>query len=332
MLHLHTRIDFDEVELARVNIHQELDGACTFIVHVGADLAAELTDRFALRFGQIGCWCPFYHFLVAPLDGAVALKQMIDRTMLVAENLHFNMVGAQDHLFEITFAIAKSGHSLAPSFENFLCQLIGIINSAHPAPAATPRGFEHQRITNLRCLLFDKIKIIAQHLCRWNNRNTCRHRHAPRTRLVSQRPHRLRLRADEHNASGIAGFYKIGILGEKSIPRMDRISTRLLGHTNNFWNAEISSNWRHTFANLIGLVRFKPVQRKFIFLGINRNRALAQLGCCPHHPNGDFTAIGNEYLPKVYHFFHQYYLSRTTFCRCTPRPSMPTNILSPGFK
>ena len=50
VFHLHARVHLDEVELAGLHIHQEFDRARAFIVHMGADLAAQLANLFALRF------------------------------------------------------------------------------------------------------------------------------------------------------------------------------------------------------------------------------------------------------------------------------------------
>ena len=138
MLHLHTRIDFDEVESAAFHIHQEFDSTGAFIVHMGADFLAEVAQFFALRRRQIGGRRTLHHFLVAPLHRAIALPQVVHLAVLVAEDLHLHMAGAQDHLFEITFAIAKGGFGFAPAFPNFLFQFIGPLDGAHAASAAAP--------------------------------------------------------------------------------------------------------------------------------------------------------------------------------------------------
>ena len=69
---LHAGVDLDEIELAVVHIHQELDGAGAFVIHMGADLAAQLADLRALLIAEIGGRRALHHLLVAALDRAVA--------------------------------------------------------------------------------------------------------------------------------------------------------------------------------------------------------------------------------------------------------------------
>ena len=71
---LHAGVDLDEVELAVVHIHQEFDGAGAFVIHMGADFAAQFADLRALLIAEIGGRRALHHLLVAALDRAVALE------------------------------------------------------------------------------------------------------------------------------------------------------------------------------------------------------------------------------------------------------------------
>ena len=107
MLDLNPRIDLDEVEAPRIHVHEELDRAGAFVTHVGADTAAQVADFGALVGIEVGGRRPFHHFLVSPLHRAVALIEVIDRAILVAEDLHLDMARPLDHLLEIALAIAE---------------------------------------------------------------------------------------------------------------------------------------------------------------------------------------------------------------------------------
>ena len=61
--------------------------------------------------------------LVAALHGAVALKQVIHAHRGVAEDLHLDVAGADDHLFKVALAIAKGGFGLAAAFEHLFLSL-----------------------------------------------------------------------------------------------------------------------------------------------------------------------------------------------------------------
>ena len=78
MLDLHARVHLDEIKLSAVHIHQELNGAGAFIIHMGADLLAQIANLSALGFGQIGGRRALDDFLVAALNRAIALTEMIN--------------------------------------------------------------------------------------------------------------------------------------------------------------------------------------------------------------------------------------------------------------
>jgi hypothetical protein len=106
---LHAGVHLDEVELLGVHIHQELDRARAFVVDVGTDALGHLADVFALLLGQVGRRGAFHDLLVPPLHGAVAFPQVPDVALLVAKDLHLDMAGALDHLFQIALAVAEGG-------------------------------------------------------------------------------------------------------------------------------------------------------------------------------------------------------------------------------
>ncbi len=44
----------------------------------------------------------------------------------------------------------------------------------------------------------------------------------------------------------------------------------------------------------IGLIGLETVQRKAVFIGIDRDGAEAQFRCRPENADGDFASVGNE--------------------------------------
>ena len=75
---------------------------------------------------------------MAALDGAVALEEMNDIAVAVAENLHFDMAGALDQLFEIDLVIAESGHGFALGLGEIALERGVVGDDAHAASAAAP--------------------------------------------------------------------------------------------------------------------------------------------------------------------------------------------------
>ena len=301
VFNLDAGIHLDEVEFLIVHIHQEFDGARTFILHMGADLPGHFANIGALGFGQIGGRGAFHNLLVAPLHGAITLPQVPDIALLVAKDLHLDVAGAQDHLFQIPLAIAKGGFGLAAAFADFQFQLVFRQDRAHAAPAAAPRGLEHQGIANLGCLPFDGRHVIAQDFGRRNNGHARLNRHAARRCLIAKRTHRFGARADKGDARLIAGLDEIGVFRQEPIAGVNGIRARHLGNPDNLGDRQIGPHRRQPFADQIGLIGFESVQRELVFLGIDRDGFLAHFIGRAHDANGNLATVGDKDLLDIGH-------------------------------
>ena len=293
VFHLHTRVHFDEVELARVHIHEEFDGARAFIVHMGTDFAAQLTNLCALFVGEVWGRGAFNHFLVAALHRTIAFIKVVDIALLVAQDLNLDVTGAGDHFLEIALAIAKSGFGFAAALFDLFFELFGIFNRAHAASAAAPRGFEHERETDLRSFRADRVEIVTQNLGCRDHRYICRDGHFTGGGFVPKRAHGGRFRADKSDARRVTGVNEFRVFGQKPITGMDRIRAAGFRHADDFLNRQIGRHGPHAFANLIGFVRFETVQGQLVLFGIDRNGPFPHFVCRPHHTNSNFAAVGD---------------------------------------
>ena len=301
MLDLDAGVHLDEVESAGFHIHQELDGAGAFVVHMRADLAAKLAEFFALGVRQIGRGRAFHDLLVAALHRAVAFEQMVDIAVAVAEDLHLDVAGAGDHLLEIALAVAEGGLGLAAAFLDLVLELGLGMNGAHAAPAAAPRRLEHQRIADLFGLGANGVHVVAQNLGRRDDRHAGLDRDAPRAGLVAERAHGLCPGADEGDARGVAGIDEAGVLRQKAVARMDRIGPGLLGHADDLWDREIGLDRPQPLADAVGLIGLEAVQPELVLFGEDRDGLLSHLVGRAHDADGDLAAIGDEDLLEFWH-------------------------------
>ena len=113
MLHLQACVHLEEIEILLL-VNQELDGTSICIVrgsrHPNRDLAHTaphlgIDDR-RRRF--------FQHLLMATLQRTLALPQVNRMTMLVGQNLHFNVPRIDDRFFDVHFVIAERALGFAP--------------------------------------------------------------------------------------------------------------------------------------------------------------------------------------------------------------------------
>ena len=310
VFHLNAGVHLDEVELARIHIHQEFDGACAFVVHVFADFLAQITEAFTLRGRQIWGRGAFDDLLVAALYRTVAFPEVINVTLFIAEDLHLDVAGTQNHLFQIAFAIAKGGFGFTATFADFFLELCFVHDRAHAATAATPRCLEHPRVANFGGLHTDNIHVFAQNFGCWNDRNARLHRDLTRAGLIAKFAHGFRFGANKGDAVAITRINEIGVFRQKAVAGVDGVRAGHFGDADHLINREVGGNWAQSLANAVGFVSLKTVKAEFVFFGVDRNGLFPHLVRGPHNADRDFTTVGDQNLFELGH-------SRALLCRCS---------------
>ena len=77
---------------------------------------------------------------------------------------------------------------------------------------------------------------------------------------------------------------------------MDCVHVELLRQRDGALDIEIGADRLARFADTIGLVRLEAVQGEAVLVGVDRDRADAQLMGRAEHADGDFAAIGDQQL------------------------------------
>ena len=75
---------------------------------------------------------------------------------------------------------------------------------------------------------------------------------------------------------------------------MDRVDLRGLRDADDVGDIQVGIDGRAAGADEIALVRLHPMQREAVFLGVDRDRADAELGRGAHHADGDLAAVGDQ--------------------------------------
>ncbi|SPF82041.1 hypothetical protein PRI8871_03869 [Pseudoprimorskyibacter insulae] len=213
--------------------------------------------------------------------------------LLVAKDLHLDVAGADDHLFQISLAVAKGGLGLTTTFQNLFLQLFGAVDRAHAPAAAAPAGLQHQRIADFLGLLRDGVPIVAQNFGRRNDRNPRLNRDFTRAGLVAQLAHGRGLGADKGDARRVASIDKFRVFRQQTIARMNRIRTAFLGHADDLGNAQIRRNRPKPRPNPIRLIRLETVEAKLVLLSVNGNGLLSHLVRSAKDADRNLTTVGN---------------------------------------
>ncbi len=294
VLDLDARIDLDEVELAGIGIHEELDGAGMRVIDAARQLQRRLAERLALLWCQVRRGRPLDHLLIAPLHRAVALEQMHQIAVLVAENLHFDVAGADDHLLQIDLVVAESCRRFPAGDFDGRRQLSLAVDGAHAAAAATPTGFQHQRIADLGRLFATFVDVVRQGAGGRYHGYTDPLGERAGGNLVAQFAHDFRTRSDEQDAGFAAGFGKVRVFGQEAVARMDGIHLRQLGDADDVVDIEIGLDGLLAGADQIALVGLGAVQGQAIFVGVDADGTDAQFAGGAHDANGDLGAVGDQ--------------------------------------
>ena len=234
------------------------------------------------------------HLLVAPLHRAVALKKVHQVAMLVADDLHLDVMSAAHQLLQVDLVIAERGAGLAPCGFHLVHQIGLGFDHAHASAASAPTGLEHQRITDLGCERFAGLDFARQRAGGRHHRHAGRHCGVARCDLVAQRHHHFRRWADEDDAGGSAGARKIRVLGQEAIAGMNCIDTGLTCDADHVRNIEIRLKRFFALADHIALVSFEAMQGETIFTRVYRDGANTHFRGGTHDADRDLRAVGDE--------------------------------------
>src|SRR5690606_27782587 len=91
----------------------------------------------------------FDDLLVAALHGAVALAEVRDVALAVGADLHLDVAGVDDGLFQAAGRVADGGGRLAGGGLDGRAQLGGFLDAAHASPAAAGDGLDEDGETDV---------------------------------------------------------------------------------------------------------------------------------------------------------------------------------------
>ena len=138
MFNLNTRVNFNKVEVA-VRGNEEFNRTGAEVINVFHQLngcVADCLAQFGLKRKGRG---NFHQFLVAALYGAVALEQMHNVALRIAQNLNFDMFRAFKVFFKVNFIAAESfiASDLAMLYTVSKSSLLFTMRMPRPPPPLT---------------------------------------------------------------------------------------------------------------------------------------------------------------------------------------------------
>src|SRR5215467_174258 len=303
MLHLDAGIDLDEVELARWLRGPRREPVLRVLgwwwskqeLHRSRVCVADLPRQRHSSLGHASAdlrrnrrrRALFQDFLVAALDGAIALAQMHHVSMMVAQNLDLYMARALDVLFHQQRAVAEGALGLAPGGSQGLLKFSGTADHAHAAAASAERGL-------------DQLGELV--LCRRrNNRHPGFCCQLAGLGLRSHGANHRGARTNKNDAGGFTGGSESRVFGQESVTGMDGVGTRELRGGDDPCAVQVGIPCRRG-ADGNGLVSQADMQCVTIEVRIYSDRGDPHRAAGAQDAHGDLSAVGDQYFGKSLHF------------------------------
>ena len=210
MFNLNTRVNFNKVEVA-VRGNEEFNRTGAEVINVFHQLNGCVADCLAqFGFKRKGRG-NFHQFLVAALYGAVALEQMHNVALRIAQNLNFDMFRAFKVFFKVNFIAAESLHSFGFSHIVYGFQIFVAVYHAHAAPAAAVNGFKHNGKAVRLHKTVNVFNAVNRAVAARNHRNAGKLGLFARINFVAEHNKVFKARADKNNAFFGAAFCKVAV-------------------------------------------------------------------------------------------------------------------------
>ena len=193
--------------------------------------------------------CFFDNLLTPALDGTLPLKEMTRMTVLVGQDLKFDVARRSEPLFQIDAAITEAAQRLLTDRTERVAQRVRISDDAHPDATPTGSRFQHERITNRGGSDQCRGHRIEQPAPR-EHWKTALSRQLPSSHFVTKCSYHRRSRSDKRRTSGGHRFSEVGVLREKTIPRV-HVSGTGFGKDNSTCTVGGGTFWLTTAGNIV---------------------------------------------------------------------------------
>src|SRR5439155_7409173 len=215
--------------------------------------------------------------LVAALHGTLALEEMRDVAVGVAEQLDLDVTRTLDVALAEHAVVAERRLRLAPGGLERLVELAVPAHDAHAAAAPAGRGLDDEREADL-------VRLAGR-----DDGNACLPCDSFGLELVPARAQRVGRRPDPDELSSADGLGEARILREEPVPGMDRVRACLLRSSDVLLREEVARD-------LDRLVRRARVQRALVVGRDDGDGRDSELTARAEDAQRDLAAVGDEQL------------------------------------
>jgi hypothetical protein len=232
---------------------------------------------------------------MSPLHRAVALAEVDDVAVAIAEDLEFDVTGAREVLLHVYVAVAERRQCFRSRELERAREVVGGARDAHPFPAAAGRRIVDHREPDIARERERLIRILDGARRSRNDRDPDVGHRLSRRRLVAHHANLFGGRADERDVRRLAGLGELRVLGKEPVAGMDRVRTGDLGGGDDPRNLEVRvACGRWSDADIV--VREADVQRLTVRFGVDRDRLDTELATRTDDAQRDLAAVRDQDL------------------------------------
>ena len=235
----------------------------------------------------------FDQFLVSSLQRTVTLAQMHDISVLIGQNLYFDMARVFDEFFHIHRTVTKSTQCFGRGGKKSIFHFIFTLYFTHTASAAAGCRFNDHRISHLIGKLSCLFNRFNRTVTAGNDRHTRLFHNIFGFGFVAHQLHYFHIGTDKLDIMVFADFNKILIFTQKTVTGENSITPTHFRCRNNSGDIEITLIGS-VFAYADRSVGILQIERIFVCLGIDGDRLLPHLFDSTYCSQGYFSPVGNQ--------------------------------------
>ena len=293
VFHLDAGVHLDEIVVA-VLVHQEFHRTGRHIAHVLGHFDGVGIEPLSGLLGHAEGGGELHHLLIAPLEGAVALAQVDHIAVLVAQDLHLDVLGLHQILFDKDILVAEGFAGFGFDQLELTAHVVYSVAAAHTAAAAAAGRLEDDGEAEGDRLFHRFIGVPEGHVGAGNGGHAAGVGDGLGGELVAHLGQDLGRGADKGDPGVLAGLGEGGIFRQEPVAGMNGVHVAPLGQVDDGVDVQIGAQRAFVFADQISLVGPGAEEREGVLVGVDGHGVQAQVVACTENSDGDLTAIGDE--------------------------------------
>ena len=298
VLDLDARVHLDEEPLMAVEVVEELHRARVVVADLAGQPGGRVAELLDDVLGQAERRGHLDDLLVAALHRAVALEEVDDVAVAVAEHLHLDVLGPGDVLLEEDRRVAEGALGLALGLVEQARQLRLLLHHAHAAASATEGRLDDEREADLAGGLHRLVAVGDGVVGAGQGGHADALGHGPGGGLVTHHVEQLRARAHEGDARLGAGAGEGRVLAQEPVAGMDGVDPLGLGRRHDALDVQIRGHRALALADQVRFIGLEAVDAEAVLLRVDGHGAQVQFGRGAEDADGDLGAVRRHELPE----------------------------------